>query len=326
MAERFPELDFSKTEYKGMVKYVYFKCEIHNRQKKRAGDLFYKTPFGCPKCAKAQIGYAGYRIRKLQSGDKHVKTRPTIIALMKMNIWGIETYKIGVTNQKSLQHRYRENLVKIYYEARLDELDALLLENLLKVKYEKDLDERIKKKGMRDGARWPGDTELFFKRAVKPMFSELKSLVQELSDNDPNYWTRFKGLELPSEDPREVVFRSGVYNLPRKVICLDDKTIYNSATEVAQVIKTSQGNVSEVCRGGRQYAKNKRFAYLDDYENGEIPQFIPLTGNKRKVRCIETGEIFSSISDAGREKGAKKITMVCKGSRKTSGGFHWEYV
>ena len=81
-----------------------------------------------------------------------------------------------------------------------------------------------------------------------------------------------------------------------------------------------------VCRGNRSHTKNKRFAYLDDYEKGGIPQFTPSTKNKRKVRCIETGEIFTSISDAGREKSAKKITEVCRGSRKTSGGYHWEYV
>ena len=69
-----------------------------------------------------------------------------------------------------------------------------------------------------------------------------------------------------------------------------------------------------------------RFAYLDDYKNGKIPQFIPSTKNKRKVRCIETGEIFTSISDAEREKGGRSISRVCKGSRKTSGGYHWEYV
>ena len=88
----------------------------------------------------------------------------------------------------------------------------------------------------------------------------------------------------------------------------------------------SQGNLSEVYRGNREHAKNKKFAYLDDYENGKIPHFTPSTKNKRKVCCIETGEIFSSIVDAEKEKGAKKIALVCKGDRKTSGGFRWEYV
>jgi hypothetical protein len=182
------------------------------------------------------------------------------------------------------------------------------------------------KKGREKGKRWPGDTELFLKRALKPMISEITSLVQELAEKDPNYWTRFEGLKLPFDETREVIFRSGVYNLPRKVICLDDKTIYNSVTEAAQVIKASQGNLSEVCLGNRQYVKNKRFAYLDDYENDKIPNFTPSTSNKRKVLCIETGEIFSSIVDAEKEKGGRSISRVCKGSRKVSGGFHWKYV
>ena len=66
------------------------------------------------------------------------------------------------------------------------------------------------KKGREKGKRWPGDTELFLKRALKSILSEIKSLVQELSENDPNYWERFKGLELPFYKPREVVFKNGV--------------------------------------------------------------------------------------------------------------------
>ena len=74
---------------------------------------------------------------------------------------------------------------------------------------------------------------ILLKRALKPIHSELKSLVQELSENDPNYWERFKGLGLPFDKPREVVFKGGVFNQPRPVICLDDKTVYGSATEAA---------------------------------------------------------------------------------------------
>lgn len=58
---------------------------------------------------------------------------------------------------------------------------------------------------------------------------------------------------------------------------------------------------------------------------------------KRKVRCIELNLYFDSISDAekwsltlenpnGRKCGHQQISKVCKGQRKTCGGFHWEYV
>lgn len=46
-----------------------------------------------------------------------------------------------------------------------------------------------------------------------------------------------------------------------------------------------------------------------------------------KVRNIETGEVFDSIKSAAEAYGLKDthITRVCKGKRKTTGGFHWEY-
>lgn len=49
---------------------------------------------------------------------------------------------------------------------------------------------------------------------------------------------------------------------------------------------------------------------------------------KKPVQCIETGIIYESASEAAR-KVAKttqsKICMVCKGQRKTCGGYHWRY-
>ena len=48
----------------------------------------------------------------------------------------------------------------------------------------------------------------------------------------------------------------------------------------------------------------------------------------KKVRCVETGIIYNSISDASKEnniKGRGHVSACCKGTRKTAGGYHWEY-
>lgn len=47
----------------------------------------------------------------------------------------------------------------------------------------------------------------------------------------------------------------------------------------------------------------------------------------KKVICIETGEIFISITEAGRIKGCNRgsINACVKGINKTSGGYHWMY-
>ena len=51
---------------------------------------------------------------------------------------------------------------------------------------------------------------------------------------------------------------------------------------------------------------------------------------QRKVLCIETGEVFDSVSEAnislGRRANDSRITQVCKGKRNTTGGYHWTYV
>ena len=49
---------------------------------------------------------------------------------------------------------------------------------------------------------------------------------------------------------------------------------------------------------------------------------------KRKVRNIETGEIFNSIKEAAQKYNIvpTHITRVCRGKRNQTGGFHWEYV
>lgn len=53
-------------------------------------------------------------------------------------------------------------------------------------------------------------------------------------------------------------------------------------------------------------------------KNGKIPI---------KVKCIETDKVYSSCYEASRENNCwhTKIVACCKGKRKTTGGYHWEY-
>ena len=48
---------------------------------------------------------------------------------------------------------------------------------------------------------------------------------------------------------------------------------------------------------------------------------------RRKVRCVETGEVFNSLKEAGDKTGASAshLSACCDGKRGTSGGYHWEY-
>ena len=48
----------------------------------------------------------------------------------------------------------------------------------------------------------------------------------------------------------------------------------------------------------------------------------------KAVLCVETGEVFDTIKTAAEKYNivATHITRVCRGRRKTTGGYHWKYV
>lgn len=50
--------------------------------------------------------------------------------------------------------------------------------------------------------------------------------------------------------------------------------------------------------------------------------------SSKKVICIETGQIFDSMTEAGEVLNVSRcnISECCTGKRKTAGGYHWEFV
>lgn len=52
------------------------------------------------------------------------------------------------------------------------------------------------------------------------------------------------------------------------------------------------------------------------------------SGRCRAVRCIDTGEVFSSIAEAARSRNISdsSIIRVCKGRGKTANGEKWEFI
>ena len=51
---------------------------------------------------------------------------------------------------------------------------------------------------------------------------------------------------------------------------------------------------------------------------------------KRKIKCVETSELFNSAVEAGKDKGCCPKTiikvLIKEPHYKTAGGYHWEYV
>lgn len=64
------------------------------------------------------------------------------------------------------------------------------------------------------------------------------------------------------------------------------------------------------------------------HHSEECKKYLSDTSPKnKKVICIETGEIFNSISKAAKSinKCAETISSVCRGKSETAGGYHWAY-
>ena len=71
--------------------------------------------------------------------------------------------------------------------------------------------------------------------------------------------------------------------------------------------------------------RNTAGGYHWEYVN-EPPKIK--TTYPKKVKCIETGIIYSSIKEAQDELKINNISRVCRRlpQYKTAGGYHWEYI
>ena len=102
----------------------------------------------------------------------------------------------------------------------------------------------------------------------------------------------------------KLIEESSIYDIEKliKLYNVDKLTTY----QIAEQLGVSQGTVCT----------------LLDRNN------IKRDNNKRSVRCVETGDIYNSLCEATRKTGiaSSHISSCCKGNRKTTGGYHWEYV
>ena len=67
--------------------------------------------------------------------------------------------------------------------------------------------------------------------------------------------------------------------------------------------------------------------HLEFFREPAKPREKATTVEKKKVVCVETGEIYESIKAAARDKGLNNGAIsaaVNSGLRKRCGGYHWE--
>lgn len=97
----------------------------------------------------------------------------------------------------------------------------------------------------------------------------------------------------------------------RKVRCVETGVIYTSILDATAAVGAAGGNIVRACMNPKYTARGYHWEYVSD-------------SCREAVRCIETGEVFPSISAAS--KNTPGVYMVLTGRSYTAGGYHWEYV
>lgn len=113
------------------------------------------------------------------------------------------------------------------------------------------------------------------------------------------------------------------------VVCIDTKQRFHSAKEAATTMGLCHSSVVAVCKGRRNKTKGYRFRYAYGVYQGEKSK-IKQRGespNAKKVVCIETGVVYSSILEASEAIGASVsgISSVCRGVRNSVYGKTFKY-
>ncbi len=112
----------------------------------------------------------------------------------------------------------------------------------------------------------------------------------------------------------------------KPVVCIETGIEYPSMQEAGRATGTARCNISKVIRGINETAGGYHWALKGQEDEVIIKkrQYY----NSKKVLCIDTGEIFDSVSEAGRELNInrKAIANNCNRLSKTAGGFKWKYI
>lgn len=92
---------------------------------------------------------------------------------------------------------------------------------------------------------------------------------------------------------------------------------------IKNLLKWQQEHPEEVKENNLKAAETRRKKYGKDITKKANES------SRKKVKCIETEEVFNSVTEAALACGSKcsaHIGQVCNGKRKTAFGKHWEWI
>lgn len=121
-------------------------------------------------------------------------------------------------------------------------------------------------------------------------------------------------------EPDDSVFDRKVYKNSRPIICLETNERFESQARAAKAVGVPREAIYAALRG-HIATKGLHFYYADEPEPDDL---LP---SKRgiRVRCVETGVVYKTITQAAKETGASQAGIRGAASG-MAGGYRWEYV
>lgn len=118
-------------------------------------------------------------------------------------------------------------------------------------------------------------------------------------------------------EPDEGFFRNRSWT---RVRCKETGVVYESIAQAARETGVSKNNIQAAAKR-HGTAKGLHFYYADEPEPDDL---LP---SKRgiRVRCVETGVVYKTITQAAKETGASQAGIRGAASG-MAGGYRWEYV
>ena len=153
-------------------------------------------------------------------------------------------------------------------------------------------------------------------------------LIKYYKSNDRNFgYNQSAGGESGAKGVKQnrkfYINRNKAMQIP--IICLDNKEKFASIKEASEKLNLNHRHISRVLAKQRKSTGGLHFEYLDKYdENKQYDLKLGITKPK-SIICLNTGKIFSSITQAGIEYNLdiSAIAKVCKGKRKYVKGFYF---
>ena len=118
--------------------------------------------------------------------------------------------------------------------------------------------------------------------------------------------------------------------ISKPVLCVETDIVYKSCREAGRMTGIDYNAICNVCnhKYGFKTAGGYNWCFVDNY-NAEEYIKNSVSNKPKEVICIETKEVYMSLSDAQKNTGinATAISNCCKGKYgfKTAGGFHWQF-